>query len=132
MGNVTSNHVERQADDPLTRASLPLAVILSLMIFVPAMVGWVFPTATQEPNQAAVDRAIEIDLNEADDRLLRLLPGVGPKTAGRLIATRERLGGFRTWADVETTPGVGPKTVEAIQPWSYLSQFDEMLVEREQ
>lgn len=102
------------------------------MIFVPGIAGWFFPNPVHEPDPIALDQTLRIDLNAADDRLLRLLPGVGPKTASRLIATRKRIGGFETWGDVETTPGVGPKTIEAMQPWAYVGQFDEMLVDQEQ
>lgn len=60
---------------------------------------------------------IQIDLNTASASELGLLPGIGDKTAMQLIAARTRLGGFRSWQDIEAIPGVGPATVAAMEPW---------------
>ncbi|GAB4275174.1 MAG: hypothetical protein Kow0092_30730 [Deferrisomatales bacterium] len=60
---------------------------------------------------------LPLDLNEASLQDLEALPGVGPKTAEAIAATRRRLGGFRQVRDLERVPGVGPKTVERLAPW---------------
>ena len=57
-----------------------------------------------------------IDLNSASALELESLPGIGPVTAGKIIAHREVNGPFATVDDVENVPGIGPKTLESIRP----------------
>ena len=57
-----------------------------------------------------------INLNTATAQELELLPGIGPVMAGRIIAYREANGLFTSIDDVESVPGIGPKTLESIRP----------------
>ena len=57
-----------------------------------------------------------VDINIADSRELETLPGIGPVTAGRIIAHREANGTFATIDELEDVPGIGPKTMESIRP----------------
>jgi competence ComEA-like helix-hairpin-helix protein len=50
------------------------------------------------------------DLNRASAEDFRLLPGVGPKLAARIVAERERRGGFRRAEDLREVRGIGPIT----------------------
>lgn len=53
-----------------------------------------------------------VDLRTAGEAELRLLPGVGPRLAGRIEAERAAGGPFASLADVERrVPGVGPARV---------------------
>jgi competence protein ComEA len=56
------------------------------------------------PSPAAV-----IDLNAATQAELETLPGVGPATAQRILAERERRGGFKTVQDLRRVPGIGER-----------------------
>ena len=62
------------------------------------------------PDPALVEH--RVDLAAAGEAELRLLPGVGPRTAARIAAERSRGGPFASLEDLDRrVPGVGPATV---------------------
>jgi len=70
-----------------------------------------------------IDRAssttidFRVDLNRADWPELALLPGVGETLARRIVDSRQSAGPFLDHRDLLRVPGVGPVTLEAIQPY---------------
>lgn len=62
-----------------------------------------------------------LELNSADAADLRLLPGVGPKLADRIVAERVRRGGFGRVDDLRSVKGVGPATLARLRPWLRVS-----------
>jgi len=56
-----------------------------------------------------------VNLNTADRTGLQTLPRVGPAMAERIIAWRERNGGFRVAEDLMQVTGIGEKTFEAMR-----------------
>jgi competence protein ComEA len=61
-----------------------------------------------------------LDLNHASALELDALPGVGPAMAARIIATRQRLGGFKAVEDLREVPGIGARRLERLRPWLVL------------
>jgi competence protein ComEA len=57
-----------------------------------------------------------IPLNSATRMDLEGLPGVGPALAGRILAERERIGGFAQVEDLLAVRGIGPATLERLRP----------------
>jgi competence ComEA-like helix-hairpin-helix protein len=57
-----------------------------------------------------------IDPNRADALQLDRLPRVGAAMAERLVAWRGEHGPFRTLADLDAVPGVGPTLLESLAP----------------
>jgi competence protein ComEA len=55
-----------------------------------------------------------IDLNTATQEALESLPGIGPKTAEKIIAYRARVP-FRSVDDLANVSGIGPKKLEAVR-----------------
>jgi competence ComEA-like helix-hairpin-helix protein len=56
-----------------------------------------------------------VNINTADSELLQALPGIGPKTAERIIEYRETTGRFKSVEDVQNVKGIGPKRYERIR-----------------
>lgn len=56
-----------------------------------------------------------VDINQADVHDLILLPGVGEKTAGKIIAERELNGAYSSVNDLVRVRGIGAKKVEALR-----------------
>lgn len=53
-----------------------------------------------------------IELNSARWEDLVLLPGIGESRARRIVAFRERSGGFRSVGELDRVPGVGPAMID--------------------
>jgi competence ComEA-like helix-hairpin-helix protein len=64
----------------------------------------------------AYDLEGRLDVNRATAEELETLPGVGPKTAARIVEDRGRRGRFRTTRDLGRVKGIGPKTLARLLP----------------
>lgn len=62
-----------------------------------------------------------LDLDRAPAEELVRLPRVGPGLAARIVAERERGGGFGDLEALSEVPGVGPTVLEAIRPHATFS-----------
>jgi len=96
--------------------ALLLAVSLALTAVAALLRHW------QGQGLIEIDRspptAIEfrVDINRADWPELALLPGVGETLARRIVESRRREGPFLDQRDLLRVPGIGPATLEEIQP----------------
>ena len=94
-----------------------------MVVFVGAMLGVgavrlsVAPVNQDDP--AAKDTHFRIDLNQADEAALQLLPGIGPRMARRIVQYRGKRGAFRDVAQIVEVKGIGPTTLKRIAPWSF-------------
>ena len=68
---------------------------------------------TIEPASPAVDL---VDINRATAAELDTLPGVGPRTAQRIIEYREENGGFTRLEDLMNVRGIGERTFLRLKP----------------
>ncbi|MDE2260002.1 MAG: helix-hairpin-helix domain-containing protein [Betaproteobacteria bacterium] len=57
-----------------------------------------------------------VDINSADEKLLRTVKGIGPIKAKAILAYRAKNGVFRSVADLRKVKGFGAKTVARIGP----------------
>lgn len=64
---------------------------------------------------AGPEAGAKIVLSTATLAELDTLPGVGPKTAQQIIAHREQSGPFTSVDQLEEVPGIGPTTVERLR-----------------
>ena len=55
-----------------------------------------------------------VDLNRADVVMLQTLPGIGPATAEAIVAHRDENGSFQTVDELLDVPGIGPAKLAAI------------------
>jgi competence ComEA-like helix-hairpin-helix protein len=56
-----------------------------------------------------------VNINTADSDLLQTLPGIGPKTAERIIEYRETVGRFKSIDEIQDVKGIGPKKYEKLK-----------------
>lgn len=62
-----------------------------------------------------------VDLNRASLEDLMMLPGVGEKTAGRIMEKRKEIGGFKTVDDLLEVKGIGHIKYERMQQFVKVS-----------
>ncbi len=58
-----------------------------------------------------------VNVNEADESQLALLPRIGPALAGRIVEFREENGKFQEPDDLMLVRGIGEKTLELLKPF---------------
>ena len=73
-------------------------------------------TAASAPPAGAYDLEGRLDVNRATAEELESLPGIGPKTAARIVEDRAKRGRFRSARDLGRVKGIGPKTLERLLP----------------
>lgn len=73
------------------------------------------PGAVPGVGSAAWGREGVVELNRAGLAELESLPGVGPVLARRIVATRDRRGGFSAVDDLLAVPGIGPVLLEKLR-----------------
>lgn len=98
-------------------ATRMLSIFLIAGIF---WTGWSSISATDGgdssgPNQPR--QSYRIDLNKATLQDLTLMPGIGAKTANRILDNRNLHGPFRSLSDLARVRGIGPKTIQEISPY---------------
>lgn len=92
------------------RTQTLLALVLAVLI-TPAL-ALATPTG-QEP--AAVQKTV-INLNTATIDQLMTLPGIGQKTAERILEYRTKSGGFKKIEELMNVKGIGEKSFLKIKP----------------
>jgi competence ComEA-like helix-hairpin-helix protein len=60
---------------------------------------------------------LPIDVNQADEKDLQALPGIGPTLAASIVSHREARGHFRDVRDLVNVPGIGKKRLAALRPF---------------
>jgi competence protein ComEA len=73
-------------------------------------------SASAAPTSKATALTAAINVNTATAAELQKLPGVGPKTAQRILDERALRGPFKTVDELRRVPGIGPKTLEKLRP----------------
>lgn len=112
-----------RADADLARLNLAAPVADGSRIYVPAA-GEEVPAALGDPAPPAAgvspdgdappgtaDGAGPVNLNTATSEELQTLPGVGPKTAAAILDHRDENGPFSRAEDLLEISGIGPKTL---------------------
>ena len=61
-----------------------------------------------------------LDLNRASAEELALLPGIGPKSAERIVTARAQVQGFNSLEEVGRTPRLFRPALESLQKWAYV------------
>ena len=93
----------------ILRALIPCAAVICLIAATPQV-----SFAQQEPPPATPKSTI--NLNTATIDQLASLPGVGPKTAERILEYRTKNGGFKKIEELMNVKGIGEKSFLKIKP----------------
>ena len=74
-------------------------------------------TDTQQGTYDYSDSLGKININHASIDELTMLPGIGKKTAERIVAYRQKFGPFLNIDDLAKVEGIGKKTSEELRPY---------------
>jgi len=79
-----------------------------------------------EPGQSQDSVAIlqPVNLNQATQRQLDMLPGIGPVLAGRIIEYRQRQGGFHRISELRAVSGIGSKRYASLKDLVVIGSSD--------
>jgi competence protein ComEA len=105
----------RRADQAVAAAltGASLVAIMAWCVWQWRLGGRLIDIERAEP--IAID--FRIDVNKADWPELALLPNIGEQLAKRIVADRTQNGPFRDLADLGRVRGIGPRTLESMQPF---------------
>ncbi len=92
--------------------ALSLIVLMSLVFL---FINIVF--ADRKEDRSACSYIFQVDVNKADKSELRLIPGIGPALADKIIDKRQELGGFDHLEDLMLVHGIGEKIFQKIKPF---------------
>lgn len=121
---------------PLLKLSDQLSVALLVMASLAAMLGYWFVQGGHRHELIEIDRAdpnvaqFQVDLNQADWPELAQMPGIGEKLAQRIVADRERQGNYLDHNDLKRVHGIGPLTLQRIEPYLLPMPKAENMAER--
>jgi comEA protein len=83
----------------------------------PAPQGATLPALQFGQASSASAPGQKVNINTAGVEELDALPGVGPATAQKIIATRRQLGRFTSIEQLKEVPGIGDKKLENMRPY---------------
>jgi competence protein ComEA len=89
--------------------NLPTTLLLLLAIALAPAASAVALAQDKPADAKAAPAAPTVNLNTAPAEQLERLPGVGPKTAARIIEYRQKNGGFKKIEELMNVRGIGEK-----------------------
>ncbi len=96
--------------------------VKNLVLTLLVAASMIFPaglTLTAGQAAAAQDQVMaeKININTATAEVLTKVPGIGPKTAEKIISYRKEYGTFQTVEDLLEVKGIGDKSLAKMKPY---------------
>jgi len=91
-------------------------VVCGLALVMPTVVGAQAEQQSPQVSASAAGAKATVNLNAATVDQLVTLPGIGPKTAERIIEYRTKSGGFKRVEDLMNVKGIGEKSFLKLKP----------------
>ena len=96
------------------RHCVPVAVLVSLVAVAAQPARAQTPSSTHAPAKPAAIGIVNLNTASATD--LEALPGIGAKTAARIVEYRQKNGPFKKVEDLMNVRGVGEKNFLKLKP----------------
>ncbi|MGD1842020.1 MAG: ComEA family DNA-binding protein [Thermonemataceae bacterium] len=64
---------------------------------------------------------VPFELNQADTTQLKQISGIGTKLSARIVAYRNKLGGFVTWQQLHEVYGLAPEVITTLQKHAHIA-----------
>jgi competence protein ComEA len=79
--------------------------------------GWMRQDIVEIDTVEPIPYRFTVDINTASPAELAQLPDVGETLAARIVEARQKSGGFRSIDELQSVPGIGPKTFDKVRPY---------------
>ena len=90
--------------------------LIAALAAIALMPGLAHAQARAGAPKSAATATAPVNLNTATAEQLETIPGIGAKTAERIIAYRQKNGGFKKIEDLMLVQGVGEKSFLKMKP----------------
>ena len=100
---------------------IPVVLALSALLMTTPAVSAQAPAVPQAPAAAPAASKATINLNAATLDQLETLPGIGRKTAERILEQRQKSGGFKKIEELMNVKGIGEKSFLKIKPMVFVA-----------
>jgi competence protein ComEA len=111
-GSGSSFHKE----DPMFRAVLSIVAVASLLAALPSTAAAAQAKASARSAAKPASTTAIVNLNTASATDLEGLPGIGAKTAARIVEYRQKNGPFKKVEELMNVRGVGEKNFLKLKP----------------
>ena len=118
MGNqlVSSTNENLDKESKMKKIHIVVMFLIALAFASPATHSL---AASQKSAHRSIAQINKVSINTADAASLTTVPGIGPKTAEKIVEYRQKNGRFKTVKEITRVQGIGEKSLSKIR--SYLT-----------
>lgn len=80
-------------------------------------IGWTSWESLVSPETESLPAPFVLELNQATEAELNLLPGIGPKSVDAIVAYRAARGGFASVEELTRIPGIKEGKLKTLRPY---------------